>query len=602
MDQAPNEREQGARAADKKLSRRQAMTVVGLTGAAAVSGAFIHALGGEASVASDTYGGAEAECAELAGELARAGRKLSHLWIDLDEDFPRLATEADDTARFVRAIRHIEDEGLSNRKLFLAGSEYTVTETLRIGKRGFRIIGVRQGRPSDPSGKTEGGTRIHYTGTGPLFQLGAETSGPYSDTVQGFAMEFVTMTYTGANRLSLNNPMAVSAGRGSYGAGTYAIRDYNNGGIQLRDVQIERFEYGFWGVYSDVNSFDNVNLFYNKVGMFIGAGSGQNTLRELYTIGNDTALWLQGAGGVRVQDCQFVKDGSATEAPIVIDAQGPPHDSAYFHRCWFEAGSSHRLQAFVEISCRPGSTPSKGITFRDSYLAVGAKVGGEPVCKYFVLVGNASRIVIDEVTNFPQNLQKLVGFEGSHARQSVVFRGTVDWDYGDGTLYDKLGTGEAKFFSETFKRDGVFVGESVTVERPRYARVYLGVSQAVSAAVWTKVALDTEGRNEWTDFDLASSMFTARAAGIYLLTVQVQWAQAAQAARVRLALHLDGNAGAYAYLDDASVAAGQAYLAKGTLPVQLNRNQTLDIRAWADRAMSIQHGAASTVLSIVKIS
>lgn len=587
----------------RAMNRRQAMTIVGMTGAAAATGVLVTALGGESSVVRAIYGeGEEAGCKELADGLALQGRKLGHLWVDLDEDFPRLETETDDTARFLRAIRHIEDESLSNRKLYLAGSEYTVSATLKIAKRGFRIIGVRQGRPSDPSGKIEGGTRINFTGSGPLFQLGEETSGPYSDTVQGFALEFLTMTYAGTNRQALNNPMAVSSGRGNYGIGTYAVRDFNNGGIQFRDVQIERFEYGFWGVYTDVNSFDNVNLFYNKVGMYIGAGSGQNTLRELYTIGNDTALWLQGAGGVRVQDCQFVKDGSATDAPIVIDSQGVPHDSAFFHRCWFEAGSSHRLQAFVEISCRPGSTPSKGITFRDSYLAVGAKVGGEPVCKYFVQVGNASRIVIDEVSNFPQNLKKLVAFEGSHARQTAVFRGTLDWDYGDGTLYDKLGTGEAKFISETYRREGVFLGESVTVERPRYARVYVANAQPVAASSWTKVMLDTAGSDEWGDMSLSSGTFTARAAGIYMLSVQVQWGQAPQAARVRLALHLNGGAGAFAYLDDATVAAGQAHLAKGSLPVQLAENQTLDIRVWADRIMSVQPGAASTVLSIIKLA
>ncbi|MDF2716151.1 MAG: hypothetical protein K0R28_3076, partial [Paenibacillus sp.] len=60
--------------------------------------------------------------------------------------------------------------------------------------------------------------------------------------------------------------------------------------------------------------------------------------------------------------------------------------------------------------------------------------------------------------------------------------------------------------------------------------------------------------------------------------------------------------GAFAYLDDGVADGGRAYLSKGTLPVLLNKNQTLDVRVWSEQAMSIQPGAAATTLSIVKIS
>jgi hypothetical protein len=582
----------------KRWSRREAMAAFGMTGAAVVAGALMNTMGSEASVQQSVYG---EDAEELNERIDGLSRKLTHLWIDLEEDFPRLETESDDTGRLTRAVRYIEDNNLNNRKLYLAKSEYTVSSTIVIMKRGFRIIGVRSGRPSDPSGKTEGGTRINYTGTGPCFQLGSSTGTPYNDMVQGFALEQITLAYTGTNTAPLNNPMSVSIGRGTYGPGTYAIRDYGNGGIQFRDVQIERFEYGFWGEYSDVNSFDTVNLFYNKVGMYIGAGSGQNTLRELYTIGNDTALWIMGAGGIRVQDCQFVKDGSSAEAPIVI-VLSSPHNSAYFHRCWFEVGSSHRLDAFVKISCGPNAPASKSIKFRDSYLAIGAKVNGEPLCSYFVMVGNASHIVIEEVTNYPHNLKKLVAFEGNYTRQSVSFQGCVDWDYGDGTLFDNLGTGEAKFSAQLLTRDGVKFRESLTIEQPSHVRVYRGTTQSIPAATWTKVAYGTESRDNWGEFDATAGTFTAKAAGIYLVCAQVQWSQPAEANRTRLAIHLDGGAGAFAYLDDGVTEGSRSYLAKGTMPVQLNKNQTIDIRVWSEQAMTLQPGAGATTLSIVKIS
>ncbi|TMV44479.1 hypothetical protein FE783_32330 [Paenibacillus mesophilus] len=583
----------------KRWSRREAVAALGLTGAAVVAGALINTMGSEASVQQSVYGD---DVQGLRDRVDALSRKLAHQWIDLEEDFPRLETESDDTGRLTRAVRYIEDNNLNNRKLYLSKSEYTVSSTIVIQKRGFRIIGVRYGRPSDPSGKTEGGTRIAYTGTGPCFQLGQSGGAAYNDAVQGFALEQITLAYAGTNTAPLNNPMSVSIGRGTYGIGTFAVKDYGNGGIQFRDVQIERFEYGFWGEYSDVNSFDTVNLFYNKVGMYIGVGSGQNTLRELYTIGNDTALWSEGAGGLRAQDCQFVKDGSAVEAPIMITKHGAPHDSAFFHRCWFEVGSSHRLEAFVKISCGPNAAPSRSIKFRDSYLAIGAKVNGEPLCSYFVMAGNASQIVIEEVTNFPQNLKKLVAFEGNFAKQSVLFQGCVDWDYGDGTLFDNLGTGEAKFSAQLITRDGIKFRESLTIEQPSHVRVYRGSSQSIAAATWTKVAFNTESRDNWGEFDTASGTFTAKAAGIYLVCAQVQWPQPAGANRTRLAIHLDGGAGAFSYLDDGVADGGRSYLSKGALPVQLNKNQTLDIRVWSEQAMSIQPGAAATTLSIVKIS
>ncbi|GAA4834843.1 hypothetical protein GCM10023310_10430 [Paenibacillus vulneris] len=582
---------------DGKLSRRKLLLSLGMTGAAAVTG---FGLLGNKSFGMSTVTNAvyENPGPNPDPRIDTIMRKQANLWIDLEEDFPVIPPESDDTGRFLRAIAHIETSGTNNRKLYLTKPDYVISSTIHIRKRGVQIIGLRHGRPTDPSGKTEGGTRINYAGTGACFELGEPATG-FADTVQGFTLDHITLTSTGSTRVSLNNPMAVSTGRGNYGAGTYGVKDNNNGNVEFRNVQIERFEYGFWGMYSDVNTFDLVNLFYNKVGMFLGLACSQNTLRELYTIGNDTALWIKGASGLRVQDCQFVKDGSGSTAPIIIEDHHSPYDSVYFHRCWFEVGSSHRLDSFVQISCGANAEPSKSIIFRDSCMAIGAKVNGEPVCKYFVRIGNASQILIDEVTAFPHNLKKLVAFEGSYTRQRATFRGCVDWDYGDGLMADKLGTGEAKMITETYTNEGVVFGESVTIKKPSFVHAYADVSQFVSAGVLTKIAFPSIKLDNIGEFDLISSSFKAKTSGIYLVTVCATWSQPVLANRIKMSIHIGNSSTPLAYIDDALA---EFISSKGSFPVKLNNGETFDIRVWTEHDAAIQAGMPNTYLCIVKLS
>ncbi|WP_163855261.1 hypothetical protein [Paenibacillus elgii] len=584
---------------EKKLSRRKLLMSLGRTGAVAATGLGLLASKGFGmqSVPDAVYDNAGSNADPRIDTILR---KQGHLWIDLEEDFPVIPPESDDTGRLMRAVAHIETSGTNNRKLYLAKSDYFISSTIHIRKRGIQIIGLRHGRPTDPSGKTEGGTRINYTGTGACFELG-EPATEFADTAQGFTLDHITLTSTGSTRLSLNNPMAISAGRGNYGAGTYGVKDNNNGNVELRNVQIERFEYGFWGMYSDVNTFDLVNLFYNKVGMFLGLACSQNTLRELYTIGNDTALWIKGASGLRVQDCQFVKDGSQSSAPIIIEDHHSPYDSVFFHRCWFETGSSHRLDSFVQISCGANAEPSKSIVFRDSCLAIGAKVNGEPICKYFVRVGNASQVLIDEVTAFPHNLKKLVAFEGNYSRQRVTFRGCVDWDYGDGFMDDKLGTGEAKMITHIYTSEGVVFYESITIKKPSFVHAYTDVNQPVSAGKLAKIAFSSIRSDHNNEFNPLTSSFKAKTSGIYLVTVFVTCRQQLQANRMKLSIHTANSSTPLVYMDDMQ-SESEFICSKGTFPLQLNSNELFDIRVFTEKTVTIQAGEAVTYFSVIKIS
>lgn len=584
------------------ITRRKLLMTIGAAGTALLAGGLLENKALGMSVTEAVYDTEKKKKHKnYETELGIVERKLNHVWIDLEEDFPLIPPETDDTERFKRVIQHINDSGTNNRKIYLAKAEYTIASTIQIGQRGIQIIGIRHGRPNDPSGKTEGGTRINFTGTGPLFELGISGNG-FSDAVQGFTLSHLNLTSVGGIRATLNNPMAVASNRGTYGLGTYAIKDNGNGNVELSHVQIERFEYGFWGMYSDVNSFDTVNLFYNKIAVFLGIGSSQNTLKELYSIGNDTVLKVKGGSGLRVMDSQFVKDGSATDAPIIVEDHHSPYDSAFFHRCWFEVGSSHRLDAFVQISCGDNAEPSKSIIFRDSCLAIGQKVNGEPLCKYFVRVGNASQILIDEVTAFPHSLKKLVAFEGNYSRQRVVFKGSVDWDYGDGTLHDQLGTGEGKLIAQKYTKDGFEFSGSPSILQPSFIRAYAGAQQAVPAASWTKVSFTVEATDITGQFDPVSSVFTAKTAGIYLVSTYVQWNQQIDANRTRMSVNLNGDAGAFAYIDDRVVGGANHSMSTGSVPVKLNPGQTVDIRVWSENAASLSPGGASTYLTILKLA
>ena len=181
----------------------------------------------------------------------------------------------DDTAAIESAIAQALQADSNDRVVFLPGGEYLVSRTISIADYGLRIEGIRDGRPVSVANET-GATRINYTGTGELFEIGTDPSpDPYDnadyDGFHGFAMRNISMKYTGGATTALGN------GRGNYGTGTYAVRDWKGGEVRLENVWFENFEYGFWGIQSDLNRFQDMTIRYCNVGIELGPRCDQFT-------------------------------------------------------------------------------------------------------------------------------------------------------------------------------------------------------------------------------------------------------------------------------------------------------------------------------------
>src|SRR5262249_37637777 len=113
----------------------------------------------------------------------------------------------------------------------------------------------------------------------------------------------------------------------------YGIRDWRGGGIVLTRGPIEHFEYSFWGIQRDINSFNVVGSFYSKYGLYIGPRSDQNTTSQLYSFYSDPSITTDRAIHCRILDPQIVECGNATDCAVNIK-QGT--SSVQIHRPWFE--------------------------------------------------------------------------------------------------------------------------------------------------------------------------------------------------------------------------------------------------------------------------
>lgn len=214
---------------------------------------------------------------------------------------------SDDTAALQRALDDSQGKVLNLRK-----GKYKVSSTLIITTTCHRIVGALAARAID------GGTEIMYTGTGPLFQIGTDNGHPWDaddyDGPQDQWFENIWLSH-GAPDTNLDMGGAI----GAYKAGSHAIRDWRGGGIRLRSVGIEHFEYSFWGVQSDINEFDDVISLYSHYGIYAGPRSDQFTIRNLYTFFCDQALTIDGeVNGLRLVDAQIVGCGTATRCAVDI--------------------------------------------------------------------------------------------------------------------------------------------------------------------------------------------------------------------------------------------------------------------------------------------
>lgn len=343
----------------------------------------------------------------------------------------------DDTAAFTAAFASLGSS--ARRRIALpptAEGLLKITSTLQINTRGLVIEGERGSRPAQ-----EGGSQISYTGTGPLFQLDEDNGNPHSDAdydgVQGFTLKDVELRHT-APATALGN------GQGNYKAGSYGIRDWRGGDIHLERVRFENFDYGFWGVQSDINRFINVEAFYNKVACYLGPRSDQAMLTGWYAFYNDTVLHLDGVLVARVRDGQFVGNGTDTLYPVKIGTSwSRGSQGIVFDGMWFEhfQGYNGVVPAFVSIG--DGDTvASTDIAFRDNWISCDAQTETRRVT-YFVETDAADRITVDGVAGFGSNLKKIFGVNGADTTNLYLTAPNAVVRAPDNTVHDTLGLGTA---------------------------------------------------------------------------------------------------------------------------------------------------------------
>lgn len=242
----------------------------------------------------------------------------------------------------------------------------------------------------DPSGVVTLDRPALTAVTGAGLEVNYYDSGRF-DGVQGFRLAHLSLAYVGPS-------VPLANGMGRYGPGTYGLRDFRGGDVRVSDVHVEGFEFGFWGVASDVNSFEGVNLLYNRVGAYLGPRSDQNSWSRVYSLFNDTAVEIDTARHARFTDCQFVGDGSAATYPIMVHSASGVHwaaEGSVFTRCWLEHGQgAPTVPAFLGVGLSPATLTTRGVTFRDCGIFTGA-VGPGPRCDLFARVGNADAIDVE---------------------------------------------------------------------------------------------------------------------------------------------------------------------------------------------------------------
>jgi len=323
----------------------------------------------------------------------------------------------DDTTALTRAIVQATRPLNNHRVVRLPGNEYLVTSTIAIAAYGLVLIGARTRRPISEGSDPVGATRINFTGSGALFQIGTDSGNPHDtgeyDGYHGWTMRDLAIKFTGTTDTALNN------GEGDYKANTIGIKDWRGGEVNLDNVWIESFHYGFWGIQSDQNNWNNVMLRYNKVGAYLGPRSDQLTAVHLGSLKNDTVLHLDRVAGHNYYGGYFVGDGSATDYPIKIGtAWAIGSRGVNFNGCWFEHYSGYsEIEAFCSIG-KGDSVDSIDVTFRDCFVFTNPVA--TPRAKYLVEVDKCDGILINQLGGVPDNLTNIVSYVDGTSHVTVV--------------------------------------------------------------------------------------------------------------------------------------------------------------------------------------
>lgn len=294
----------------------------------------------------------------------------------------------------------------------LENATYTYASTAAITVKNLTIEGVSSAR----NGGGNYGSQITFNGTGPAFQLGTDNGSNWDanqyDGITGFKLKNVALKHG-----TPDTPLA--GGTGSYKAGSYGIRDWRGGSIVLENVMIEQFEYNFWGVQSDVNTFRDVLSIYSKYGLYFGPRSDQQSIYNLYSFYCDTAISIDRANSVRFYHPIIVSCGSASTYAVNIKKGA---GTVSLSEPWFEYfGNAGPVPAFVAAGLENGylsgnptgqTSPAKGFTITDPFIYT-SNTGADHT-KYMVEVGSCLDINISTPNSVVgvavNNLDALIAF------------------------------------------------------------------------------------------------------------------------------------------------------------------------------------------------
>lgn len=321
---------------------------------------------------------------------------------------------------------------------------------LHVSIRNVRLRGAFQSR----GGGGPKGTQLTYIGnSGSLIQMGVDNGNLWSaadyDGPEGLMLENLNLMCDSPNRTT---PLALA---GNYAAGCYGIRDWRGGDVKLRNVTIEGFEYNFWGVNSDFNTFEGITSLYSKYGIYAGPKSDQFTINDLYSFNCDHVVTVDGAAGVWINRPKFVICGSTTEAPVLIRRGS---GLVVIRDPWYEnfSGITDQLamvQAGTEDGYNANTNFTTGTVIENPIIGGGTAPAAS--CKYLVVLGNARNVVIDNPVagnglSLTTNLTALAAFAAGidHSTSNSSLRVRATGNYSAAKLYTNLGTGTANVFFE----------------------------------------------------------------------------------------------------------------------------------------------------------
>lgn len=352
----------------------------------------------------------------------------------------------------VAAAGAVATISLSGKKTYAENEPIVNTST-----RSIRIVG-KVGERNDG---TYNGSAISTTYNGVLFQNGSDNGqqwdGNYYDGPQGFEIEKVHIAYVGGTTETL-----LCGGGNYYGTGTYAIQDWRGGHIRLRDVVFANFDYAFWGVQSDFNRFENVQLRSCKHGIYAGPRSDQFVINELSISLCDQGLIIDGAE-VQVTNPSCVGSGYQGTPPIEILQVGAVNRLVTIKEPQLERyqGASY-VNAFIGIGINPGyngasNTPRVEIDAVQFWT--NTQGSGSGYAKYVVEIGKGI-VDMEVVTGDISNIDHIVSWVGAHTGADAICR-LVGLDNLDSKAFIDNGTGTKTQLLDTYGTGGKTVTQTV---------------------------------------------------------------------------------------------------------------------------------------------